>query len=126
MLVVFDSDHEGISQGFKFNFNYEEGNPNASYPCTVDDTCNVDEGPCYYDGQCAGTLRCGKNNCPQGSSDNCCYDYCGQFLDMENGILDFYHYDSYEDMQECSWHIQVGENQIISLEFFGSLDVRAF
>ena len=125
MLVVFDSDHEGVNGGFMAIFNFEEANPNATYPCSVDDPCNVDEGHCYYDGQCAGTLKCGQNNCPQDSSINCCYDYCGQFLDMENGILDFYSYYFYEDMQECSWHIQVAKNQIVSMEFFGTLNVWA-
>ena len=114
MLVVFDSDHEGASSGFMAIFNFEEANPNASYPCSVDDPCNVDDGHCYYDGQCAGTLKCGQNNCPQDSSINCCYDYCGQFLDMENGIFNYF---EKNDMEECSWAIQVPANQIITIEF---------
>ena len=38
---------------------------------------------------------------------------------MENGILDFYLPDGnyYKTMDECSWLIQVADNNTISLEF---------
>ena len=91
MLIVFDSQRSG--GGFKANIFYEGANTNNTInACTVLNPCDVNEGHCHYDGECFGNLRCGQNNCPQNSDigTNCCYDYCGQFLDMENGILDHY------------------------------------
>ena len=115
--------HKSCSSGY-FNaiIFFEEGvTDNISNVCTVINPCDINEGHCHYDGQCHGSLRCGKNNCPQNSDHgtNCCYDYCGKFLDMENGILDFYLPDGnyYKTMDECSWLIQVADNNTISLEF---------
>ena len=128
MLIVFDSDYFGYRRGFKANIFFEEANTdNITNACTVLNPCHINEGHCHYDGQCYGTLRCGDNNCPQNSDHrtNCCYDYCGQFLDMENGMLDFYYPlgTLYEDMLECAWLIQVEEDQLISLEFTGRISV---
>ena len=122
MLIVFDSDRSRNTRGFKANIFFEEANTdNKTNACTVLNPCHINEGHCHYDGQCYGTLRCGHNNCPQNSDHgtNCCYDYCGQFLDMENGVLDFFNPlgTFYEDMQECSWLIQVEKDHLISLEF---------
>ena len=122
MLIVLDSDKDGFGRGFKANIIFKEANTdNNTNACTVLNPCHINEGHCHYDGQCYGTLRCGHNNCPQNSDHgtNCCYDYCGQFLDMENGILDFYFPfpNFYGDMQECSWLIQVEKDHLISLEF---------
>ena len=120
-------------KGFKAKIIFEEANEdNTTNACTVLDPCKINEGHCHYDGQCVGSLRCGLDNCPQNSDHggtNCCYDYCGQFLDMESGVLDYYfHYSnpkgtSYEDMQECSWLIQVEEDHLISVEFIGDIRV---
>ena len=96
MLIVFDSDYnpsiQGFGRGFKARIIFEEANTdNKTNACTVLNPCHINEGHCHYDGQCYGTLRCGQNNCPQNSNygTNCCYDYCRQFLDMANGILDY-------------------------------------
>ena len=131
MLIVFDTDPSGNSRGFKANIFFEEANTdNKTNACTVLSPCHINEGHCHYDGQCYGTLRCGYNNCPQNSDHgpNCCYDYCGQFLDMNTGILDYYFPDPfiqgyYPDMQSCSWLIQVEKNQLISLGFLGFYNV---
>ena len=131
MLIVFDtSDYEWSTPGpgFKASIIFEEANTdNKTNACTVLNPCQINEGHCHYDGQCYGTLRCGQNNCPQNSDHgtNCCYDYCGQFLDMENGILDYYlpHGTQYQDMQSCSWLIGVEKDSLISLEFIGKFDV---
>ena len=130
MMIVFDSDSyfnyydELNGKGFKANIIFEEANTdNKTNACTVLNPCHINEGHCHYDGQCYGSLRCGHNNCPQNSDHgtNCCYDYCGQFLDMNTGILDYYrpHGKDYQDMQSCSWLIQVEKDQLISLEFLG-------
>ena len=107
-------------KGFKAKIIFEEANKdNTTNACTVLDPCSINEGHCHYDGQCSGTLRCGQNNCPQNSNHgtNCCYDYCGQFLDMENGTLDYNLPVRYEAMQECSWLIEVTNSHIIYVEF---------
>ena len=126
MLIVFNSVFSG--KGFKASIIFEEANTdNKTNACTVLNPCHINEGHCHYDGQCNGSLRCGQNNCPQNSDHvtNCCYDYCGQFLDMNTGILDYYmpHGDYYQDMQSCSWLIQVEKHQLISLEIIGKFDV---
>ena len=127
MMIVFDSAINPKSigsngRGFKASIIFEEANTdNKTNACTILNPCHINEGHCHYDGQCYGSLRCGHNNCPQNSDHgtNCCYDYCGQFLDMENGMLDFFNPlgTFYEDMQECSWLIQVEKDHLISLEF---------
>ena len=126
MLIVFDSNWDGAKErGFKANITFRETNTdNKTNACTVLNPCQINEGHCHYDGQCYGTLRCGHNNCPQNSyyGKNCCYDYCGQFLDMNTGILDYYrpHATRYQDMQSCSWLIKVEKDHLISLEFLGA------
>ena len=128
MLIVFDSNYYPYTtkrfRGFKANIFYEEANAhNGTNACSVTNPCQVNEGHCHYDGQCHGTLSCGKNNCPQnlsyGYDTNCCYDYCEQFLDMENGILDYFspHHDGYDNMEECSWQLKVATNFTIYVEF---------
>ena len=132
MLIVFDSYHDYypglVRRGFKASIIFEEANTdNKTNACTVLNPCHINEGHCHYDGQCYGTLRCGHNNCPQNSDHgtNCCYDYCGQFYDKENGIIDYWypHGDWYGDMQECSWLIQVEKGHLISMEFLGAINV---
>ena len=130
ILIVFDTDSRSIinGRGFLASIIFEEANTdNISNACTVLNPCHINEGHCHYDGQCYGSLRCGYNNCPQNSDHgkNCCYDYCGQFLDMENGILDYYnpHGDYYQDMESCSWLIQVEKDHLITLELLGEFNV---
>ena len=130
MMIVFDSAInpwyiESNGRGFKASIIFEEANTdNKTNACTILNPCHINEGHCHYDGQCYGSLRCGHNNCPQNSDHgtNCCYDYCGQFLDMNTGILDYYRPHEnffYQNMQSCSWLIQVEKDQSISLEFTG-------
>ena len=127
MLIIFDSDSKRSKKGFSANIIFEQAVTDTSTNiCTVDHPCNVGEGHCHYDSQCAGSLKCGWNyDCPQNSFYNynsrCCYDFCGQFLDMDNRILDYtivYPYNI-----ECSWPIQVETSYIVSVEFFGSIGV---
>ena len=120
MLITFDAFF--IKGRFKASIAFKDANNgNITTACTVLNPCHINEGHCHYDGQCYGTLRCGHNNCPQNSDHgtNCCYDYCGQFLDMNTGILDYHmpHGTYYENMQTCSWLIQVEKDHFISLEF---------
>jgi len=49
--------------------------------CTKDTPCGVGEGDCDNDGECAGPLECGKNNCPVEfnakvgrNKPDCCFD----------------------------------------------------
>ena len=131
MLILFDAEERELyfNEGFIANIFFEELNTeNGTNACTVLDPCKINEGHCHYDGQCVGSLRCGQDNCPQNSDhegSNCCYDYCGQFLDIESGVLDYYRPKgtSYEDMQECSWLIQAEEDNLISLGFIGDIIV---
>ena len=130
MMIVFDSAINPKSigsngRGFKASIIFEEANTdNKTNACTILNPCHINEGHCHYDGQCYGSLRCGHNNCPQNSDHgtNCCYDYCGQFLDMNTGTLDYHmpHGTYYQDMQSCSWFIQVEKDHLISLEFWGA------
>lgn len=130
MLVVFDSDYQQSNQGFKANILFKERNPqNETNHCTADYPCDVSEGPCHNDEQCSGHLQCIQNACPQGSGNEyeskCCFDYCGQFLDMNSGLLDYYkpHGKHYPDLQKCSWLIKSSSNETITLEFFGDFFV---
>ena len=41
--------------------------------CTAKTPCNVGEGDCDSDSHCAGSLKCGTNNCAWGGTDDCCY-----------------------------------------------------
>ena len=128
MLVVFDADEPNNwawkGQGFKARISFEEANTsNTTNACTTSNPCQINQGHCHYDGQCSGALRCGNNNCPQElgypHGTNCCYDYCGQFLDLNSGKLEYYEPNGigYDDMDDCSWQINVAPKQIINLEF---------
>ena len=111
MLIIFDTDFWKRERGFKANIIFEDANiGNGTETCSVANPCDINEGPCYYDGQCSGSLRCSNGNC---------YDYCGQFLDMENetGTFEYYFNTYYGDMQECSWSLQVEIDYIITIEF---------
>ena len=40
--------------------------------CSIDSVCNIDEGDCDSDEECAEGLICGDDNCPWGDNDDCC------------------------------------------------------
>ena len=93
LLITFNSDESGRREGFKVKI-YVEPFKNtylSAGACSLTNQCNVDQGHCQSDDECKGYLRCGHNNCPAELSHHtktrCCYDYCSQWLDMENGIL---------------------------------------
>ena len=69
-----------------------ENTDNTTNSCTILKPCGINEGFCHYHGQSLGSLRRGQNKCSQDSDHGtkCCYNYCDQFLDIENKILDFY------------------------------------
>lgn len=122
MLIVFTTDYIESSIGFKATITKKNTSLNhLSNLCNISTPCGINEGHCHYDGQCAGTLKCGQNNCPpfiQGT--NCCYDYCKQYYDVENGIIDFLfpHPVFTNDMEECSWAVHASDNHTISVELF--------
>ena len=93
LLVIFNSDETGTDEGFKAKI-YIEPFQNANLSadaCSLTNQCNVDQGHCQSDYECKGYLKCGHKNCPAElgfhKKTRCCYDYCSQWLDMENGIL---------------------------------------
>ena len=95
LLITFTSDESHTGKGFKIQI-YVEPNQNANLSadaCSLTNQCNVDQGHCQSDDECKGYLKCGHNNCPaelghgHPTKTRCCYDYCSQWLDMENGIL---------------------------------------
>ena len=93
LLIIFNSDEIGREEGFKVKIHVEPfQNANLSAnACSLTNQCNIDEGHCQSDDECKGDLKCGHNNCPaelgHHTKTRCCYDYCSQWLDMENGIL---------------------------------------
>ena len=93
LLITFTSDEMGRDNGFIAKI-YVEAFKNAylsADACSLTNQCNVNEGHCQSDDECKGYLKCGHNNCPaelgHHTKTRCCYDYCSQWLDMENGIL---------------------------------------
>ena len=114
--------------GFKLKFYVEPlMNSNLSAnACSITNPCNDNEGHCQSDDECKSYLKCGHNNCPseQGylSKSRCCYDYCSQWLDMENGVLTSPWYPSqYPWNLKCRTLITVGitvaGSRTITLEF---------
>ena len=52
--------------GFKAKILIQDGpRDKAVNACSVANPCDVNQGHCFYDGQCIGDLRCGQNNCPK-------------------------------------------------------------
>ena len=115
LLITFTSDEMGPGYGFKVKI-YAEPFQNANLSadaCSLTNQCNVDEGHCQSDDECKGYLKCGHNNCPaelgHHTKTRCCYDYCSQWLDMENGILTSSWYpDHYPHGLRCHTLITVG------------------
>ena len=121
MLIVFTTDYIESSIGFKATITKKNISSNhVPSICNISNPCNVDEGHCHYDGHCAGTLKCGEDNCPpfvRGT--NCCYDYCKQYYDVETGIINFFfpHPVFTDDMEECSWAIHAPDDHFITVKF---------
>lgn len=124
LTVKFFTNSEIEDKGFKARVRMINGpREKAVNACSVDNPCQVDQGHCFYDGQCLGNLRCGKTNCHKelgyDSDSNCCYDFCSQWLDMTAGTLTSPNYPSpYENMITCSWLITSSSNDsIINIDF---------
>ena len=115
LLITFTSDEVGGGFGFKAKI-YVEPFQNANLSadaCSLTNQCNVDQGHCQSDDECKGYLKCGHNNCPaelgHHTKTRCCYDYCSQWLDMENGILTSPWYpNQYPNDLRCHTLITVG------------------
>ena len=126
ILISFISDHFGIDPGFRANI-HEEPKPHddpKARDCSIANPCYPEEGHCQSDFECKGYHRCGENNCPSGyhKTTDCCYDYCGKWLDMDNGTLVSPNYpDKYDNYQVCDWLITVAMTvagpRTITLEF---------
>ena len=122
MFITFDSDESGNWQGFHATFQESTLIPQdqVTKPCSQDNPCHEGKGQCYSHKQCSGTLKCGKDNCVTeiGYGHDCCYDYCEQWLDMENAIITSPEYpNSYNIYEECIWTISAEENQTVLLHF---------
>ena len=124
LTVRFFTNFAVTGAGFKAKIQIQDGpRDKAVNACSVAHPCNVNQGHCFYDGQCIGNLRCGKSNCPtdsgHGSNTNCCYDYCRQWLNISAGTLTSPNYpNDYENMMTCSWMItsSIADN-ILRIEF---------
>lgn len=124
MFITFNSDESGSSRGFHATFHEETipSNDLVTKTCTQKNPCLEGEGQCYTNNQCYGTLKCGMNNCEAelgySSHHDCCYDYCGQWLDMKSGTITSPEYPNpYNNHEECIWNIFAKENQTILLKF---------
>ena len=112
MLVIFVSDHVGTESGFFAKIKEQQKpvvDPKAS-DCSIVNPCEAEQGHCQSDFECKGTHRCGESNCPSGylKTTDCCYDYCGKGLNMENGTLVSPNYpNKYDHNQVCNWLIVV-------------------
>ena len=126
--IIFSSNEQYRDEGFKAKI-YIEPFQNAnlsSDACSLTSQCNVNQGHCQSDDECQGYLKCGHNNCPAElgyhNKTRCCYDYCSQWLDMENGILTSPWYPQYYPGDfRCRTLITVGMTvagpRTITLEF---------
>ena len=123
MFITFDSDKRSNWVGFHATFQEITVAPlnEAIKACSKDNPCHAGEGQCWYHKQCAGSLKCGYI-CPPvlgyPKPYYCCFDYCGLWLDMENGVITSPQYpDQYNNFEECIWTISAKENQTVLLHF---------
>ena len=123
LTIRFYTGSIGTGAGFKAKILIQNGpRDKAVNACSVANPCHVNQGHCFYDGQCSGNLRCGKNNCPTelgyDSDTNCCYDYCSQWLNISAGTLTSPNYPRfYYDLRTCSWIITSSASSILKIEF---------
>ena len=125
MFISFDSDDIfGNWAGFHATFDEDSltSQNKVVKPCSRDNPCHEGEGQCYSHQQCSGTLKCGKNNCQKesgyGPEHDCCYNYCEQWLDIEDGTITSPEYpNSYNNYEDCIWTISAEENQTVLIQF---------
>ena len=123
LTLRFFTSAANTAAGFKAKILIQDGpTEKAVNACSVANPCQVNQGHCFYDGQCIGDPRCGQNNCPTqlgyDSDSNCCYDYCSQWLNMTAGTLTSPSYPNhYENMIKCSWVIASSASSIIKIKF---------
>ena len=124
LTVRFFTNNADTGAGFKAKILIQDGQTDKAFnACSVVNPCHVNQGHCFYDGQCVGYLRCGENNCPTesgyDSDTNCCYDYCSQWLNISAGTLTSPNYPKpYENMMTCSWMITSSTaDNILRIEF---------
>ena len=128
LLVTFISDEQSRGNGFKVDIHVEPL-MNASLSadaCSMAYPCKDKQGHCQSDDECQEYLKCGHNNCPAElgyhPKTRCCYDYCSQWLDMENRVLTSPWYPNYYPKGiRCRTLITVGMTvggpRTITLEF---------
>ena len=129
LLVKFISDERFRTNGFKLKI-HTEPLFNSTIPaeaCSLTNPCKDKEGHCQSDDECKGDLKCGNHNDCSAELGyhqqfRCCYDYCSQWLDMENGILTSPQYPSeYPVKLRCHTLLTVGMTvagpRTITLEF---------
>ena len=121
LTLRFFTDFAGTGAGFKAKIMIQDRPGNeAVNACSVEHPCHVNQGHCFFDGQCIEDLRCGIENCPTGygTDFNCCYDYCSQWLNMTLKTLTSPNYPNYyENMLSCSWIIASNVENILIIEF---------
>ena len=123
LTVKFFSDRINTGAGFQAKILIHNGpREKAVNACSVANPCHVNQGHCFFDGQCIGDLRCGEKNCQNdlgyNSETNCCYDYCSQWLNVTAKTLISPNYPNhYENMITCSWMITSTVDKIIEIEF---------
>ena len=128
LLVTFTSDEWYGDRGFDAKIHVEPlmNVYLSANACSVTNPCSENQGHCQSDDECKGYLRCGQNNCPAELgyhiTDRCCYDYCSQWLDIENGVLTSPWYpNQYPRSFRCRTLITVGITvagpRTITLEF---------
>ena len=128
LLVTFNSDEFSQGKGFKAKIHVEAwmNLELLADACSMTNPCKDKQGHCQSDDECQDYLKCGHRNCPAElgyhPKTRCCYDYCSQWLDMENGTLSSPWYPNrYPAEVRCRTLITVGMTvagpRTITLEF---------
>ena len=127
LMITFHSDEWYKKHGFNAKIHTDLRHEKLQVDsCTISNPCQKNQGHCQSDEECQGNLKCGNDNCPPESGyhakDRCCYDYCSQWLDMDNGVITspWYPYNYPSDLR-CDTLITVGMTiagpRTITLEF---------
>ena len=92
LLIRFESDEWRKDRGFKIRIHEElKQEIIPADACSVMNPCGLNQGHCQSEDECSSELKCGHNNCPvelgYHPNSRCCYDYCSEWLDIENGTL---------------------------------------